>query len=52
MRYRGCLEDDSEPDIMPITHIAPHWDSPSHTVQLEDQDVEIQNAAHIDQVDA
>jgi hypothetical protein len=48
----GMSEDDSEPGIMPITNNAPPRNPPSRTVELEDQDFEIQNAEELDQVDA
>jgi hypothetical protein len=37
---------------MPITDNAPQRNPPSRTVELEDQDFEIQNMEEIDQVDA
>jgi hypothetical protein len=48
----GMSEDDSEPGVMLITNNAPPRNPPSHTVELEDQDFEIQNVEELDQVDA
>jgi hypothetical protein len=44
----GMLEDNSEPGIMPITNNPPQRYHPRHTVELEDQDFEIQNAEELD----
>jgi len=46
----GMSEDNSELGIMPITNNAPQRNPPSRTVELEDQDFEIQNAEQFDQV--